>query len=126
MADVPSDADRLREAGRKKILRTCLLWGVPLLALLAVAGLQYAGAIRLEEYMAEPPDKADPRVVWSALGVLALLQFLCGAIGVFQGWAGIRRAKQLQRQSAPGRSKGVSGEPDLQAETERKGVRRSE
>jgi hypothetical protein len=110
MANVPSEADRLLEAGRKKILRTCLLWGGPLLAILVLAGLQYAGAVRLEEYLAAPPHKVDQRVVWWALAVLALLQFLFGAIGVLQGWACMRRAKQLRQQSAPGSSDGVSGE----------------
>src|SRR5262245_5269017 len=110
MANVPSEADRLREAGRKKIMRVCLLWGGQLLAILVLAGLQGAGAVRLEEYFAVPPDKADPRVVWLALGGLALLPFLCVAIGVLQGWACMRRAKQLRQQSAPGRSTGVSGE----------------
>ncbi|CEF49296.1 unnamed protein product [uncultured bacterium] len=110
MTNVPSEADRLREAGRKKILRTCLLWGGPLLALLVLAGLQCAGAIRLEEYFAVDPDKVDQRVIWQALAGLALLHFLILAIGVLQGWAGMRRAKQLRQQSAPGRSKGVSGE----------------
>jgi hypothetical protein len=42
--------------------------------------------------------------------VLALLQFLFVAIGVLQGWSCMRRAKQLRQQSAPGRSKGISGE----------------
>ena len=110
MANVPSEADRLLEAGRKKILRSCLLWGGPLLAILVVAGLQYAGAVRLEEYLADDPAKLDQRVVWTALAVLALLQFLFVAIGVLQGWLCVRRAKQLRQQSAPGRSGGVSGE----------------
>jgi hypothetical protein len=110
MTNVPSEADRLLEAGRRKILRTCLLFGGPLLAILVVAGLQWAGAVRLEEYFTAPPDKADPRVAWQALAVLALLQFLFVAIGVLQGWAAIRRAKQLRQQSAPDRTNGVSGE----------------
>jgi len=110
MANVASEADRLREAGRKKILRTCLLWGGQLLAILVVAGLQYAGAIRLEEYFAADPDKIDPRVIWKALAVFALLYFFFVTIGVLQGWGGMRRAKQLRQQSGPGRSKGVSGE----------------
>jgi hypothetical protein len=109
MANVPGEADRLREAGRKKILHSCLLWGGPLLVILVVAGLQGAGAIRLEEYLAVPPDKVDPRVVWSALAGLALFQFLCGAVGVLQGWSAMRRAKRLRQESAPGGSNGVSG-----------------
>src|SRR6266700_633028 len=91
MANVPSEADRLLEAGRKKILRTCLLWGGPLLAILVLAGLQYAGAVRLEEHFAADPDKVDPRVIWRALAVFALLQ----------GWGCMRRAKQLRQPSAP-------------------------
>src|SRR5262249_2896085 len=110
MADVPSEADRLFEAGQRKILHTCLLWGVPLLAILVLAGLQGAGTVRLEEYFVADPDKADPRVAWQALAVLALLQFLFVAIGVLQGWGAMRRARQLRQQSAPGGSKGVSGE----------------
>jgi hypothetical protein len=110
MANVPGEADRLLQAGRKKILHTCLLFGVPLLAILVLAGLQYAGAVRLEEYFTAAPDKADPRVAWRALAVLALVQFLFVAIGVLQGWAGMRRARQLRQQSVPGSSKGVSGE----------------
>ena len=86
MANVPSEADRLHEAGRKKILRTCLLWGGPLLAILVLAGLQCAGAVRLEEYFAADPGKVDPRVIWRALAVLALFQLLFVAIGVRQGW----------------------------------------
>ena len=110
MANVPNEADRLLEAGRKKILRTCLLWGGPLLAILVLAGLQCAGAVRLEEYLAADPHKVDQRVVWTALAVLALLQFLFVAVGVLQGWGSLRRAKQFRQQSAPGRSEGVSGE----------------
>jgi hypothetical protein len=110
MANVPSEADRLLEAGRKKILRTCLLWGIPLLAILVVAGLQRAGAVRLEDYFWADPDKVEQRVLWQALAALALFQFLFVAIGVVQGWGAMRRAKQLRQQSAPGRSKGVSGE----------------
>jgi hypothetical protein len=96
MANVPSEADRLLEAGRKKTRRACLLWGGPLLAILVLAGLQCAGAVRLEEYFA-----ADQRVIWLALALLALLQFLFGAIGVLQGWVWMRRARQLRQQSAP-------------------------
>jgi hypothetical protein len=48
-------------------------------------------------------------LVWLALGGFALFQFLIVAIGVLQGWAGIRRANQL-RDSASGTSEGVSGE----------------
>ena len=110
MANVPSEADRLLEAGRKKTLRACLLWGGPLLAILVLAGLQCAGAVRLEEYFAADPDKVDRRVIWLALAGLALFQFLCVAIGVLQGWAGMRRAKQLRQQSATDGFKGVSGE----------------
>src|SRR5438105_1995099 len=110
MANVPSEADRLLEAGRKKTLRSCLIWGGPFLALLVIAGLQYAGTVRLEEHVAADPDKVDQRVIWLGLAVLALLHFLFGAIGVLQGWGCMRRAKQLRQQSAPGRSKGVSGE----------------
>ena len=69
MADVPNEADRLHEAGRNKIVRTLLLWGIPVLAILVVAGLQYAGAIRLEEYLWEDPEKADPQLMWLLLGV---------------------------------------------------------
>jgi hypothetical protein len=97
MANIPSEADRLLEAGRKKILRTCLLWGGPLLAILVLAGFQYAGAIRLEEYFAAAPNKVAPRVIWQVLAVLALLQFLFVAIGVRQGWVCMRRAKQLRQ-----------------------------
>ena len=64
MANVPSEADRLRKAGRYKILRTCLLFGGPLLGILVAAGLQGAGAIHLEEYLAVPPNKVEQRVVW--------------------------------------------------------------
>ena len=110
MANVPNEADRLLEAGRKKILRACLLWGGPLLAILVLAGLQYAGAIRLEEHFAADPDKIDPGKIWLVLGGLGLVQFLCVAIGVLQGWGCLRRARQLRQDSAPGRSKGVSGE----------------
>ena len=110
MASVPGEADRLREAGRKKILRACLLWGGPLLAILVLAGLQWAGAVRLEEYLAVDPDKIDPQTIWLTLAVLALFQFLFGAIGILQGWGTMRRAKQLRQSSAPSRSKGVSGE----------------
>jgi hypothetical protein len=110
MANVPGEADRLLEAGRKKILRTCLLWGVPLLAILVVAGLQRAGVVRLEEYFWVDPDRADPQALWLTLAVLALLQFLIMALGVLQGWACMRRARRLRQQSAPGGSKGVSGE----------------
>jgi hypothetical protein len=109
MANLPGEADRLLEAGRKKILRACLLWGVPLLVILVLAALQAAGTVRLEEYFAAPPNKVDRRVVWQALGVLALLQFLFVAIGVLQGWVCMRRARLL-RQSAPGIHKGGSGE----------------
>jgi hypothetical protein len=90
-------------------LLACLLWGVPLLAILVLAGLQYAGAVRLEEYIAADPDKADQRVIWLGLGVLALLLFLLGALGVRSGWALMRLARLLRQQSAPGTSKGVSG-----------------
>jgi hypothetical protein len=101
MANVSSEADRLLEAGRKKILHTCFLCGGPLLAILVLAGLQGAGAVHLEEYMAVPPQKVDQQVVWSALGTLALFPFLGGALGVFQGCVAIRRAKHLRQQSAP-------------------------
>src|SRR5439155_815947 len=101
MANVPSESDRLLEAGRKKILRTCLLWGGPLLAIFTLAGLQCAGAVRLEEYFAVDPGKVDPRIIWLALAMLASLQFLLGALGVFQGWGCMHRARQLRQQSAP-------------------------
>jgi len=77
MAHVPSEADRLLEAGRKKILRACLLFGGPLLGILVLAGLQCAGAVRLEAYF-----EAEQRVFLPALAVLALFQFLLAAIGV--------------------------------------------
>lgn len=96
MANAPTDADRLLEAGSKKILRSCLLWGIPFLAVAVVAGLQYAGVVRLEEYFAADPANLDPRVIWRILAVFALLQFLFGAIGVVQGWACMRRARQLR------------------------------
>lgn len=99
MANVVSEADRLLEAGGKKILRTCLLWGGPLLVILVFAGLQYAGAVRLEEYFWADPARADRQVLWLALAVLALLQSLFVAIGVLQGWGAIRRAGQFRQQS---------------------------
>jgi hypothetical protein len=105
MANDESEADRLLAAGRRRILRTCLLFGGPLVAILVLAGLQYAGAIRLEEYFAAAPNKVDPRVIWQVLGVLASLQFLFVAIGVLQGWGCLRRGKLLRQQSATGRSK---------------------
>jgi len=107
MAIVPSEADQLLQAGRAKILRTCLLWGGPLLVILVFAALQYGGVVRLEEYFVADPEKADPRTVWRVLIVLGLLQFLFVAIGVLQGWAAIRRARQ-RMQATPGSSKGVS------------------
>ena len=110
MANVPSEADRLHEAGRNKILRVCLLWGGPLLAILVAAGLQYAGAVHLEDYFWANPDRVDLPKLWLALAGLASFQFLCVAIGVLQGWAGMRRAKQLRQQSASGESKGDFGE----------------
>ena len=110
MANVPSEADRLLEAGRKKILRSCFLFGGPPLAILVVAGLQCAGMVHVAEYFAVDPAKADHRAIWLALAGLALFHFLCMGIGVRQGWGAIRRAKQLRQQSAPGRSTGVSGE----------------
>jgi hypothetical protein len=110
MANVPSEADRLFEAGRNKILRTCLLFGGPLLVLLVLAGLQCAGVVRLEEYFAADPAKVDRQTLWLALGGLALFQFLIVAIGLLQGWTAMRRARHLRRQSASGESKGVSGE----------------
>jgi hypothetical protein len=110
MATVPNEADRLLQAGRKQILRACLLFGGPLLAILVVAGLQYAGTVRLEGYFAVDPDKIDPQVIWLALAVLALLLFLFGASGVLQGWVWMRRARQLRQQSASGRSTGGSEE----------------
>ena len=100
MPNVPSEADRLLEAGRKKALRACLLWGGPLLAILVLAGLQLAGAVRLEEYFWADPRRVDLRVLWLALAGLALLQFLCGAIGVLQGWVWVRRAGR-PRQLSP-------------------------
>src|SRR5437764_468941 len=110
MVNVPNEADRLRAAGRSKILRTGLLFGGPLLAILVAAGLQFAGTIHLEEYLAVPPEKLDRRVVWQLLAGLASFQFLLVALGVLQGWGGIRRANQLRRQSGPGGSEGVSRE----------------
>ena len=92
MANVSGEADRLLEAGRKKILRTCLIWGGPLLVLLVVIGLQCAGRIHLEEAF-----EAEQRVFLPALAGLALFQFLCMALGVLQGWGAIRRARQLQK-----------------------------
>ena len=96
MTNVPSEVDRLLDAGRKKILRSCLLWGGPCLAIVVVGALQVAGVVHVEEYFAVPPNKADPRMVWMALGGLALFQFLIAALGVLQGWAAIRRAKRLR------------------------------
>jgi hypothetical protein len=110
MANVPGEVERLLKAGRQKILRVCLIWGIPLLAILVFAGLQYADVVHLEEYFVAPPDKADPRVVWQALAALAAAQFLCVALGVLQGWAGIRQAKRLRRRSTPGKSEGTCGE----------------
>jgi hypothetical protein len=92
MAKVSGEADRLLQAGRKRILRTCLLWGGPLVAILVLIGLQCAGAIRLEEYF-----EAERRVFLPALAGLALFQLLCVAIGVLQGWGCIRRARQLRQ-----------------------------
>jgi hypothetical protein len=108
MANVPSEADRLFRAGRNKIVRVCLIWGIPLLVILVFAGLQFAGVVHLEEYFVAPPDKADPRVAWQALAALAGVQFLCVALGVLQGWAGIRRARQLRLQSARGTTEETS------------------
>ena len=108
MADVPSEADRLHEAGRNKILRVCLIWGTPLLALLVVAGLQYAGSIHLEEYFWTDPDQVDLPKLWLWLALFASFQFLIVALGVLQGWAGMRRAGQLRQQSASGGPNGVS------------------
>jgi hypothetical protein len=110
MANVPSEADRLYEAGRKKILHTCLLWGGQLVAILVLAGLQWAGTVRLEEYFWADQDKVDLQKLWLVLAVFALFQFFVVALGVLQGWGAMRRAKQLRQQSAPGRSNGVSGE----------------
>jgi hypothetical protein len=98
MANIPTEADRLHAAGRNKILRSCLLFGIPLLAILVATGLQYAGVIHLEEYFAEDPNKIDPRLIWQALAMLGLPQFLFMAIGVLQGWGALRRARQLRKQ----------------------------
>ena len=95
MANIPNEADRLLKVGRKKALRACLLWGGPLLAILVLAGLQGAGAVRLEEYFAADPGKVDPRVIWLALAVLASFQLLFVAIGVRQGRVWMRRARKL-------------------------------
>jgi hypothetical protein len=97
MANVPGAADRLLEAGRKKTLRACLLWGGPLLAILVLAALQGAGAVRLEEYFAADPAKIDRRSIWLALAGLALLQFLFAAIGVRQGWVLMLQARQFRQ-----------------------------
>lgn len=105
MTSVPTEADRLFEAGRKKLLRTCLLWGCPLLALVVFTALHCARVLPLEEYF-----EADPRAVCRALAALALFQFLIVAIGVFQGWSAMRRARKLRKQSAPGKSEGASGQ----------------
>lgn len=96
MSTTPGEAD-LRKAGRRKIATSCLMWGLPLLVIFAVAGMQYAGAIRLEEYFAQPPNEVEPRVVWTILGVIGVLQFLFLTLGIFQGWNALRRAKQLRR-----------------------------
>jgi hypothetical protein len=77
--------------------------------ILVLAGLQAAGVVNLEEYFTDDartprPDKIDPRTIWLAVAGLALFQFLIVAIGVLQGWAAIRRARQLRQQSAPGGS----------------------
>lgn len=96
MANIPGEAARLVAAGRRRILRSCLLWGVPLLAILVLIGLQLAGAVRLEKHF-----EAEPRVFMPALAGLALFQFLCLAIGVLQGWGCIRRAGRLRRYNRP-------------------------
>jgi hypothetical protein len=96
MTNVPSEADRFRDAGRKQILRACLLSGGPLLTTLVLAGLQYAGAVRLDEYFVAEPDKVDQRLIFLGLAVLALLLLLFGATGVLGGWVLIRRAKRLR------------------------------
>jgi len=110
MANVPSEADRLLEAGHRIIRLACLFGGGPLLAIVVLAGLHGAGAVRLEEYIAADPDNADPRMIWLVLGGLALLPFLFLAMGLLIGWAMIRGAKHLRQQPAPGRSKGISGQ----------------
>ena len=122
MANAPNEADRLLEARRKKTLRACLLWGGPLLAILVVAGLQGAGAVRLEEYFAAAPDKLDRRVIWLALAVLAWLQFLFGAIGVLQGWACMRRARQL-RQPMRRNRRGIPRPPHFSVKEYGRGLR---
>jgi hypothetical protein len=67
MANAAVEADRLFKAGRKKTLRAGLLWGGPLLALAVLAGLHWAGAIRLEEYFAADPNRVDHGAIWLAL-----------------------------------------------------------
>src|SRR5262245_48532108 len=122
MANVASEADRLLESGRKKALRACLLWGGPLLAILVLAGLQWAGAVRLEGWFAADPDKIDRRVIWLALAGLALFQFLFAAIGVHQGWVWMQRARQL-RQPVRRKRPGIPRPPHYSVKDDARGLR---
>jgi hypothetical protein len=91
-----SEKDRLIDRGRRRIFLHGLIFGVPFLVLLTVAGLQYSGALRLGGYFTfERPETVDPMVIYLALAVTAWLLVFVGGSGVLQGFVSIYRERKL-------------------------------
>jgi hypothetical protein len=92
-------AGQLLRQGRKKMLYSCAVFGVPVLLLLTTAGFQYAGILHLEEYFTpDHPENVDPRLILTALGLAALLLGLFWGAGMIQAFVWLRQGTKLRHQ----------------------------
>jgi hypothetical protein len=101
----PEGGDRLSAEGRRQIIHRSAVFGLPFLATLIAAGLQYAGFFRLETYFVGDPNGAaqlDQRLIHLALALTAALLALCWGIGVCQAVVRIRRGERSREASGPG------------------------
>jgi hypothetical protein len=96
MTNGSSANDRLIDRSRRRIFLHGLIFGVPLLIALTVAGLQFSGALGLERYFTpEKLETVDPMVIYLALAVTAWLLVFVGGSGVMQGFVWIYRGRNL-------------------------------
>jgi high-affinity Fe2+/Pb2+ permease len=91
-SDNSSKGQQLIDQGQKRIFLHVFLFGIPLLILLLVAGLQYVGILHLQEYFAaHRPESVDEGAIYRALALAAALLALLGGSGIVRGIVTIRR-----------------------------------